>query len=374
MIGRLLRHLPKDRGYRRSLALVYGVLAVLNLGGRAWALLAFHGQPALLGVALVVYGLGLRHAVDADHIGAIDNVTRKLLQEGRPPVAVGFWFAIGHSSVVILVTATVLLVASNLQGFNAFRETGGTFSTCVSALFLLVVAAMNVLILRSILRTLRQVRAGETIDDGALDLMFAGPGPVSRLCRPLYRCIGRSWHMAPLGFLFGLSFDTATEVTLFGLSATQARHGVSPATVLVFPVLFAAGMSLLDTTDGVMMVGAYRWAFVEPLRKLTYNLTITLLSIAVALFVGGVEITALAVRRLGLVGPGARIALALNENFNSLGFAIIGLFAAAWTTSFLILRWARRSQLTVSNYKRANSIVYESGSTDAPVGSSGSGV
>jgi high-affinity nickel-transport protein len=338
MIARLLRHLPQDRGYRRSLALVYGVLAVLNLGGWAWALLAFHDQPALLGVAVVVYGLGLRHAVDADHIAAIDNVTRKLLQEKRPPVAVGFWFAIGHSTVVVLVTAAVVAAASNLQGFDAFREAGGTFSTCISALFLLVVAAMNFLILGTILRTLKRVRAGESIDDGALDLMFAGRSPLSRLFRPLFRCIGRSWHMAPLGFLFGLSFDTATEVTLFGLSATQAGHGVSAGAALVFPVLFAAGMSLLDTTDGVMMVGAYRWAFVEPLRKLYYNLTITLMSIAVALFIGGVEITALAVRRLGVEGPVAHAALALNENFNSLGFAIIGVFAAAWALSFLIFR------------------------------------
>lgn len=342
MIGRLVSLLPVDTTFRRNLAFVYSALAVLNVGGWAWALLLFNDRPAMLGVAVLVYGLGLRHAVDADHIAAIDNVTRKLMQERQQPVAVGFWFAIGHSAVVILVTAVVIAAASNLEAFETFREAGGTLSTCISGLFLLVVAAMNLMILITILRTMRRVRAGERIDDGALDLMFAGRGPLSRLFRPLFRLIGRSWHMAPLGFLFGLGFDTATEVTLFGLSATQAGQGVPIQAALVFPVLFAAGMSLLDTTDGVLMVGAYRWAFVRPLRKLYYNMTITLMSIAVALFIGGVEIAALAVRRLGLEGPIARGAMALNENFNALGFAIIGVFAAAWGTSFLIFRFIER--------------------------------
>lgn len=342
MIARLAALLPADTAFRRNLAIVYAALAVLNLGGWTWALLLFHDRPAMLGVAVLVYGLGLRHAVDADHIAAIDNVTRKLMQDRQQPVAVGFWFAIGHSAVVILVTSVVIAAASNLEAFEAFREAGGTLSTCISGLFLLVVAAMNLMILFTILRTIGRVRAGERIDDGAFDLMFAGRGPLSRLFRPLFRLIGRSWHMAPLGFLFGLGFDTATEVTLFGLSATQAGQGVPIEAALVFPVLFAAGMSLLDTTDGVLMVGAYRWAFVRPLRKLYYNMTITLMSIAVALFIGGVEIAALAVRRLGLEGPIARGAMALNENFNALGFAIIGVFAAAWGTSFLIFRFIER--------------------------------
>ncbi len=345
MIARLMALLPADSGFRRNLAFVYAALAVLNLGGWTWALLLFHDRPAMLGVAVLVYGLGLRHAVDADHIAAIDNVTRKLMQQRQQPVAVGFWFAIGHSAVVILVTAVVIAAASNLEAFETFRETGGTLSTCISGLFLLVVAAMNLMILVTILRTIGRVRAGERIDDGALDLMFAGRGPLSRLFRPLFGLIGRSWHMAPLGFLFGLGFDTATEVTLFGLSATQAGQGVPIEAALVFPVLFAAGMSLIDTTDGVMMVGAYRWAFVDPLRKLYYNMTITLMSIAVALFIGGVEIAALAVRRLGLESPISRGAVALSENFNALGFAIIGVFAAAWVVSFLIFRAIERRPL-----------------------------
>ncbi|MBB3348367.1 HoxN/HupN/NixA family nickel/cobalt transporter [Sphingomonas sp. BK069] len=338
----LLALLPADRSYRRSLGFIYLILALLNVGGWVWAMTLFHDRPALLGIAVLVYGLGLRHAVDADHIAAIDNVTRKLVQERQQPVAVGFWFAIGHSAVVVLVTALVIAAASNVDRFERFREAGGTFSTCLSAVFLLAVAAMNLTILVSILRALRRVRAGEPVDDGELDLMFAGRGPLSRLFGPLFRLISRSWHMAPLGFLFGLGFDTATEVTLFGLSATQAGQGVPLSAALVFPVLFAAGMSLLDTTDGVMMVGAYRWAFVDPLRKLYYNMTITLMSIAVAVFIGGVELAALAARRMGLEGSLARGAVVLNENFNALGFAIIGVFAAAWGASYLIFRGIER--------------------------------
>ena len=345
MIERLMQILPADAAFRRNLAFVYSALAVLNLGGWGWALFLFHDRPAMLGVAVLVYGLGLRHAVDADHIAAIDNVTRKLMQEDQQPVAVGFWFAIGHSAVVVLVTAVVIGAVTNLQALQTFRDAGGTLSTCLSGIFLLVVAAMNLVILATILRTIARVRAGERINDGALDLMFSGRGPLSRLFRPLFRLIGRSWHMAPLGFLFGLGFDTATEVTLFGLSATQAGQGVPIATAMVFPVLFAAGMSLLDTTDGVLMVGAYRWAFVNPLRKLYYNMTITLMSIAVAVFIGGVEMAALAARRLGLEGGVARKAVALNENFNALGFAIIGVFAAAWAMSFLIFRAIERRPL-----------------------------
>lgn len=338
MIARATSAPAASARFRRHLAWVYAVLAVLNLGGWAAALLFFHRQPAMLGIAVVVYGLGLRHAVDADHIAAIDNVTRKLMQERQEPVSVGFWFAIGHSLVVILVTALVVLATSRLQVFAALQEAGGTISTCVSAAFLLAVAAMNFVILRTIVRALRRVRAGDPIDDGELDLLFAGTGPLSHLFRPLFSLISRPWQMAPLGFLFGLSFDTATEVTLFGLSATQASHGVSPMAALIFPVLFAAGMSLLDTTDGVLMVGAYRWAFVKPVRKLYYNMTITLMSIAVALFIGGVEIIALVVRRIHLEGVSAQIATALNENFNALGFAIIAAFALAWLLSYCLFR------------------------------------
>jgi high-affinity nickel-transport protein len=323
---------------RRDLVLLAGALGLLNFGGWAWALAMFHDRPALLGIALVVYGMGLRHAVDADHIAAIDNVTRKLMHQKEHALSTGFWFAIGHASVVILVTVAVVSAAQRLQTFEALRDLGGTLSIAVSALFLLTVAAMNLAILNATIGAMRRVRAGESVDDGALDLLFAGRGPLSRLFRPLFGAITRPWQMAPLGFLFGLSFDTATEVALFGLSATQVAQGMPLAAALVFPLLFAAAMALIDTADGVLMAGAYRWAVIHPLRKLHYNMTITLMSIALALFIGAIELTVLATRLLGLSGPLAEVARGINESFNALGFGIIGAFAAAWLVSGLLYR------------------------------------
>jgi nickel/cobalt transporter (NiCoT) family protein len=338
MMRSLLRALPTDPAYRRNLVAVYGVIAVMNVGAWLWALVAFAGQPVLIGVGVIVYGLGLRHAVDADHIAAIDNVTRKMLREEWRSASIGLWFALGHSAVILLATAVVVGAAGRLTHLQAFREIGGVVSTAVSGVFLLIVAAMNVCILLAIVRTVRRVRAGHVVGEGDLDTLFAGTGLLSRLFRPLFRCVSRPWHMALLGFLFGLSFDTASEVALFSISATQASHSVSFGSALVYPVLFAAGMSLLDTTDGVMMVGAYHWAVADPLRKLYYNMTITLMSIAVALFIGIVELTTLAVRWFGLTGRVASSTAALTNNLDYLGIAIVAVFAIAWMTSAVTFR------------------------------------
>ncbi|WP_230291213.1 HoxN/HupN/NixA family nickel/cobalt transporter [Croceicoccus sp. Ery5] len=340
MKGLLAAMIPRDRRGRRGAALLAIVLALLNLGGWGWALALFHDRPALIGIAVVVYALGLRHAVDADHIAAIDNVTRKLAGQDRHPVSTGFWFAAGHASVVLLVTLVVATAAQRLDIFRAWQDTGGTVSMAVSALFLLLVAGMNFVILDATLGALRLHRAGGTVDDGALDLMFAGRGPLSRLFRPLFAAIDRPWQMAPLGFLFGLGFDTATEVTLFGLAASQAGDGLPVYAILVFPVLFAGGMALVDTADGMVMAGAYRWAAIDPLRKLYYNMTITLMSIAVALFIGGVELALLAIRLFGIGGPLAAAAERVGDSFNLLGFGIIAAFALAWLVSHQLYRRA----------------------------------
>lgn len=343
VIRSLRRALPDDPAYRRTLISVYGLLAVMNVGAWAWAFIVFAGQPVPLGIAVVVYGLGLRHAVDADHIAAIDNVTRKLLQHGRRSASIGFWFAIGHSAVILLATAAVVAAAGRLQQLQSFREFGGIVSTAVSGAFLLLVAAMNICILLAIIRTVRRARAGHVVEAGELDRLFSGNGILSRLFRPLFKSVTRPWHMALLGFLFGLSFDTASEVALFGISATQAAHGISFGTALVYPVLFAAGMSLLDTTDGVMMIGAYHWAVADPLRKLYYNMVITMMSIAIALFIGIVELGTLSVRLLGVVGPVADLAARLTENLNYLGIAIVAVFALAWAASVVTFRVVNRS-------------------------------
>jgi high-affinity nickel-transport protein len=326
---------------RRRLIAIYAVLAALNLGGWLWAFLAFRNEPALLGVALVIYGLGLRHAVDADHIAAIDNVTRKLMQADQRPVAVGFFFAIGHSAVVVLVAAAVVGAAQLLGSFQSFRDLGGTISTSVSALFLLAIAAMNIVIFVSIYRSYRRLRCSGVYVEDDLDILLNSRGLLTRILRPLFRLVTRSWHMFPLGFVFGLGFDTATEISMFGASATQATQGVPIEAILVFPVLFAAGMSLIDTTDGVMMLGAYDWAFVRPMRKLYYNMTITLVSVVVALLIGGVEALGLVGGKLGLEGRMWGVIGAVNENFNKLGFVIIGLFLAAWVLSYLIYKAKR---------------------------------
>ena len=329
-----------SRSLRAPLIRIYSLLILANLAVWGWALLVFHEQPIFLGTALLAYGFGLRHAVDADHIAAIDNVTRKLMQEGKRPVSVGFFFAMGHSTVVILAAAGVAATTTVLSShFEQFKSVGGVIGTLVSALFLFVIAAANLIILRSVWRTYRHVRNGGRYVDEDFDILLNSRGLLARLFRPLFRLVTASWHMFPLGFLFGLGFDTATEVALLGISATQAAQGVSVWSIMVFPALFAAGMSLIDTTDGVLMLGAYNWAFVKPIRKLYYNLTITFVSVVVAFLIGGIEALGLVGDQLGLSGWFWDGIGSLNDNFNSLGFLIIGVFIAAWVGSIIIYRY-----------------------------------
>jgi nickel/cobalt transporter (NiCoT) family protein len=337
---------------RRRLVGIYSLLVSANLIVWAWALYTFRDHPVMLGTALLAYSFGLRHAVDADHIAAIDNVTRKLMQEGKRPVSVGFWFALGHSTVVILVALAIAVTTTALEAhFDAWKDTGGIIGTLVSTLFLFAIAAMNIVILAGVWRTFRHVRRGGVFADEDFDLLLNSRGLLARLFRPMFRLVSRSWHMLPLGFLFGLGFDTATEVSLLGISATQAGQGMSIWSILVFPALFAAGMSLIDTTDGVLMLGAYNWAFVKPIRKLYYNLVITAVSVAVAVLIGGIEGLGLIGDQLGLSGWFWDGVGRLNDNFNGLGFAIIGVFIFAWVGSVIVYRYARLDELDVASTK-----------------------
>ncbi|MDE1917483.1 MAG: HoxN/HupN/NixA family nickel/cobalt transporter [Sphingomonadales bacterium] len=333
---------------RRRISWLLGGLIAANGGVWVWAFSLFHSQPLMIGTALLAWGLGLRHAVDADHIAAIDNVTRKLMQDGQRPIAVGFWFAIGHSTIITIAAVTIALTANALSQFAAFKQIGGMVATTVSALFLFTIAAMNLMILRAVWKTFAHVRAGGAYVEEDLDLLLGGRGLLARLFRPMFQLINRSWHMAPLGFLFGLGFDTATEVAILGLSANQAANGLSLGTILVLPVLFAVGMALIDTIDGVVMLGAYEWAFVKPIRKLYYNITITLVSALVAIVIGGIEAMALIGEKFGLAGGPWKLAARLGENFNRLGFAIVGLFAFCWVASFAIYRWKRFDDVEVA--------------------------
>jgi nickel/cobalt transporter (NiCoT) family protein len=334
---------------RRRLIGIYVVLIGANLGAWAWALLAFRGYPVLLGTALLAYSFGARHAVDADHIAAIDNVTRKLMQQGQRPVGVGFFFSLGHSTVVALASAGIALAAAALQTrFADWREVGGVVGTGVSAGFLFLIALLNLVVLLQLYRTFRQVQRGGRYIEEELDLFLSQRGVLGRIFRPLFRFIGASWQMYPLGFLFGLGFDTATEIGLLGISAAEAAHGLSLWSILVFPALFTAGMSLIDTTDGVLMLGAYGWAFMKPMRKLYYNLTITFVSVLAALVVGGVEALGLVADHLNLDGGFWRAIAGLNRNFGSLGVLIIGLFIASWLVSMLVYRLKRYDEIEVT--------------------------
>ena len=347
MRGALAR-LFNDRNVeiRGKLAAIYSALIGANVLAWLWALIAFHDYPALVGTAFLAYAFGLRHAVDADHIAAIDNVTRKLMQEGKRPVSVGLFFSLGHSTVVVLASAAIALAASTLQDrFEALKLVGGTIGTSISATFLFVIAAANFMILRSVYRTFRDVRRGGTFVEEDVDRLLAQRGLLGRLFRPLFRIVSRSWHMYPLGVLFGLGFDTATEIGVLGISAAEASKGLPIWSIMVFPALFTAGMSLIDTSDGVLMLGAYGWAFTKPIRKLYYNLTITFVSVLVAVLIGGIEALGLIADRLNLDGPFWLFVGALNDHFGSLGYLIIAIFVASWLISVAVYRLARFDRL-----------------------------
>jgi high-affinity nickel-transport protein len=335
---------------RGRIIAIYCLLLAFNLGAWLWAFIAFRHYPVLLGTALLAYGFGLRHAVDADHIAAIDNVTRKLMQEGKRPVAVGFMFSLGHSTIVVLGSAAIAGTALALHHrMDALRSIGGVIGTLVSAFFLIAIAIVNLIVLRSIYRVFVRVRRGEPYVEEDFDMLLGNRGFLARLFRPMFAMIRRSWHMYPLGALFGLGFDTATEIGVLGISAVEASKGLSFTAVLVFPALFAAGMSLVDSTDNILMLGAYGWAYTKPVRKLYYNMTITSVSVIVAIVIGGIEALGLLSGHFHLQGRFWDGVARLNENFGALGYFIIGLFAMSWVISIAIYKWRRFDDLEVNS-------------------------
>ncbi len=326
------------------LVAVYGTLAVLNIGGLLAILFAARSYPLLLGLGLTAYGFGLRHAVDPDHIAAIDNTTRKLMQDGKRPVAVGFFFSFGHSTVVMLLSI-LLAVSARLikQHLSELQSVGGVIGTAVSGLFLILIAIINMVVLADIVAAWKHAVDDGIYDDRTLDMHLANRGFFSRLLRPLLRLVGDSWAMYPIGFLFGLGFDTASEVGLLSMAAVTGASGVPIGYVLLLPILFAAGMSLVDTSDGVAMLGAYGWAVLRPIRKLYYNITITSVSILIALLVGGVEM-------LQLIGQETEARGAVWDKLQgiplaNMGFYIIAIFMVSWLISLLIYRIHRVDDL-----------------------------
>lgn len=326
---------------------IYGLLIIYNLLVWLWAFYSFHNNALLFSTAVLAYTFGLRHAVDADHIAAIDNVTRKLMQEGKQPISAGLFFSLGHSTVVIIATICVAFATASLMQSSLLRwqEIGSLVATSVSALFLLLIAFINLLIFISIFKIFQHVRRGNKYQEEDIDQLMSTQGFLAKHFRRLFQVITQSWQMYPLGFVFGIGFDTATEIILLGIAASEAAHGLSLWSVLIFPALFTAGMTLIDTTDSVLMVGAYGWAFMKPVRKLYYNLTITFVSVLVAFCLGTVEALGLIANKIESNGYIWTAIKDLNSHFSLLGYIIIGIFVSSWIISVITFKYMQFDKL-----------------------------
>lgn len=329
------REAPPD--LKRRLIGIYAILLGFNIGVWAALLLSSARYGVLLGLAPIAYGFGLRHAVDPDHIAAIDNTTRKLMQDGKRPVGVGFFFSLGHSTIVFALSVLIAFSASYVKtNLPHMQSVGGVIGTAISGSFLVIIAGINAIVFWDIYKTWRTVVKGGAYDEQTLDEYLSNRGLMARLFRPMLKVVSNSWNMYPIGLLFGLGFDTASEVGILGMSATAGVGGMPVWYILILPLLFVAGMSLVDTTDGVAMLGAYGWAFVRPVRKLYYNMNITLISILVALVIGGIEVLQVISTETG--ASGGIWDWANNVPFSILGFYIIGIFMASWIVSVIVYK------------------------------------
>jgi nickel/cobalt transporter (NiCoT) family protein len=325
------------------LAGLYGFIVTLHVLG--WALYLHYASdfPALVGLGFVAYMFGLRHAFDADHIAAIDDTVRYMLQKGRRPLGIGFFFSLGHSTIVLCLAVGIAFAAVAVkQQLPELKDIGGLLGATVSGTFLWIIGVLNVLVLMDILGVWKQAKTG-THDHHHLEELLLRRGLINRLFGgPLQKFLNHSWQMYPLGLLFGLGFDTASEVGLLAMTAGASTGNLPTPAVLCLPILFAAGMSLMDTTDGVLMSKAYNWAFLNPLRKIFYNITTTSLSIAVALVIGAIELAQVLISVLNL--HGAFYDAIAGLDFGLLGYLIVGLFLAAWGLSVALWKLGRIEQ------------------------------
>jgi nickel/cobalt transporter (NiCoT) family protein len=338
------RHAPTlTRREWMRLAGLYGVIAFLHVIGCGLFIYYSSRYPALLGLGFVAYMFGLRHAFDADHIAAVDDTVRYMLQKGKRPLGVGFFFSLGHSTVVLALAVAIVFAATAIKrDLPALQNLGGIIGASVSGTFLWVIGLLNVIVLLDILKVWRQARTGKH-SHAHLEELLTQRGFMNRLFGGrLQRVINHSWQMYPLGILFGIGFDTASEVGLLAMTAGASAGDLPIAAVLSLPILFAAGMSAMDTTDGVLMVKAYDWAFVNPLRKIFYNITITSLSIVVALVIGTIELLQVFIRMLDLNGRFFDLVAGLD--FGILGYLIVGIFLSAWGVSTAIWKFCRIEQ------------------------------
>ena len=322
------------------LAGFYGFIALLH--GIGWGLYLHHApdHPALVGLGLAAYMFGLRHAFDADHIAAVDDTVRFLLQKGKKPLGIGFFFSLGHSTIVLILAIAITFAAAAVKAnLPEMKDLGNLIGASVSGAFLWIIGILNLLVLLDILKVWQQAKQG-THSHAHLEQLLAQRGLINRLFGGrLQRLMNHSWQMYPLGLLFGLGFDTASEVGLLAMTAGASAGDLPVGGVLSLPILFAAGMSLMDTTDGVLMSKAYNWAFLNPLRKIFYNITTTGLSVAVALLIGTIELAQVFIHLLDLKGGVFdRIA---SLDFGLLGYLIVGMFLFAWLLSVALWKFGR---------------------------------
>ena len=324
--------------------LIYSAIAVATIIGFVASIIAgtFFARLAALGI--VAYTLGLRHGVDADHIVAIDNTTRKLLQDGERPLTVGTWFSLGHSTVVVgLVVALVVVTQSVANQIPGLQSSGAIIGTTVSGIFLFLIGLINAIIVVGIYQTFKAMKQGK-LDESQLESMLQNRGFLNRYLGGLFKIVRKPWQIYPIGILFGLGFDTASEIALFAITIVFAfSSSISLWMVLLLPFLFTCGMVLADTTDGIAMRAAYGWAFLRPIRKIYYNLTLTLISVAVAFAIGGLELLQVLASELNLTGPYWSWLLRLNPA--TMGFGIVGIFLVTWLVSVAYWKLRRYDEL-----------------------------
>ena len=361
--GTTARRFSISPGERRSLirmGLFILLLHVVGWGVLLGLIVPAHYQVATgvfgVGLGITAYTLGMRHAFDADHIAAIDNTTRKLMTEGERPMSVGFWFSLGHSSVVFVMVALLALGVRALAGAlqdnqSELQQVTGLWGTSISGLFLIIIGLVNLVALGGILKVFRRMRQGH-FDEAELERQLDNRGFLNRILGRVTRAVRKPWHMYPVGFLFGLGFDTVTEVGLFVIAGGAVASGLPWYAIVVLPVLFAAGMSLLDALDGSFMNVAYGWAFAQPVRKIYYNITVTALSVAVALGIGVIELISILTDKAGITnGPLAAIGALKLEN---IGYLIVGLFVVTWAVAIAVWKLGRVEERWSENLTSAS--------------------
>jgi len=333
-------NLQVSRAEKTRIGLLYVTLTTITALSILAATIVGHVSPVLNGLGLVAYVLGLRHGVDADHIAAIDNTTRKLIQQGKPRFTVGTWFSLGHSTIVFGLIATIVFVTRTvISQIPVLQNWGAIAGTMISGAFLWIIGLLNLLIVFGVYSLFKQARQGR-MNEVQLEEYMANRGFLNRLFRPLFKFVNDAWQIYPIGVLFGLGFDTATEVALIAISVGVGVSSSVPLwQIMVLPLLFTCGMVLTDTSDGVTMRCAYAWAFLTPLKKIFYNLTVTVMSVLVAFVIGGIEVMQVLGTELGLTGSFWNSLE--NLDFETLGFAIVAIFVITWISAYAVWKYKK---------------------------------